>query len=343
MKSLGLLSGVIALSMAGSCARELACGSGTVEQNGECVAAQPISTHCDLDAGDEVIDGICVPSTVPPLICGDGTSFDPASGKCKATAGSPTGCSTVCSAPNATTVCITGTVKDFVTQAAVVDPAERSQLKIRVYDPIAFATNPTGTQPLAVADIEDMGCFVADGVVRPSSGLIALAVDDADNTASGPDQFVTMGIGAQLQPSKNVSGVSAFRLLNTQLDAWQAQIGAGLPAGCNGLRGCGMWIGHYLDAMGMPVTNARPTRPGDDPAPDNVFCFGADRTTLTAGDVTGATGLCAISPDTVESHGGACATGGCMCGSVPCSPQWPTATGGTTPGVVFYQPFTSAQ
>ena len=339
MKRLGLVSGVIALSVA--CGRQLTCGPGTVERSGECVAAQPISTQCDPDAGDEVIDGICVPSTVPPLICGDGTTFDPASGKCKATAGTPTGCSAVCSAPNTATVCITGTVKDFVSETAIVDSAERSKLKIRVYDPIAFATNPTGTQPLAVTGIEDMGCFVADGVPRPSSGLVALAVDDADNTASGPDEFATMGVGAQLQPNKNVSGVIAFRLLNSQLDAWQAQIGAGLPAACNGLRGCGMWIGHYLDAMGMPVTNARPTRPGDDPAADNVFCFGADRMTLTAGDFTAGAGLCVISPDSLESHGGACGAGGCMCGSAPCSPQWPTATGGSTPGVVFYQPFTA--
>jgi hypothetical protein len=52
-------------------------------------------------------------------------------------------------------------------------------------------------------------------------------------------------------------------------------------------------------------------------------------------------GMCMISPDSVEGHAGVCVTPPCMCGTASCNPTFTASTGGTAPGVFFYQPFFS--
>src|SRR5262249_2029084 len=148
-----------------------------------------------------------------PIVCGQNTRYDSVAHRCVGT-GDPnqtSGCSSSCSAPGASTVCITGAAKDFVSGAAIA-PTAMSQPKVRVYDPIAFATNPTGTLPLREANIEQNGCFVVDGVPRPGSGLIALSIDDVDPSV---DQFATAGVGAVLQPGLNVTGLNAYAISKT--------------------------------------------------------------------------------------------------------------------------------
>jgi hypothetical protein len=60
-------------------------------------------------------------------------------------------------------------------------------------------------------------------------------------------------------------------------------------------------------------------------------------------DITSSVGICAISPDAVEAHSGACAQSGCMCCGNPCTPAFTAATGGTAPGVFFLGTFRSTQ
>src|SRR5262249_37652719 len=126
------------------------------------------------------------------------------------------------------------------------------------------------------------------------------------------------------------------------VNKWQSDIGgAGLPTGCSNILSCGMWIGFYQDKNHNPVAGVLPARPGDPPNPNNILCFRGDRGTLSNEDLTDGTGMCALGPDNVESHGGTCAATGCMCAGMACSPTWQAATGGTAPGVVFIQPFTA--
>jgi len=326
-----------------SCNKNLSCGPGTVEQNGECVTGGTPIQNCP--DGGVVIGGTCY-----PVICGANTVFDPATKTCIGNGGGMTsGCATTCSAPGSSTVCVTGTAKFFITPTTGTDavpPTATSQAKVRVYDPIAFATNPN-IPPVATVPVEMNGCFIADGVPRFSSGLVAVSVDDMD--APGPQgTYAVMGSGAILRTNQNVTGLTAYALLNTEVAMWQAQVDMAGPApqppGCaQGLVGCGAWIGDYVSMDGMNhVAGVRPTRPGDDPLTTNVFCFGADRATISpTAKITSSVGMCIISPDSVEGHAGTCVTPPCMCGATPCNPTFTASTGGTAPGVFFYQPFVS--
>ena len=343
MRGVPLLTGfAIALAAGGAagCGDSLRCGAGTVEKGGACVAALPLPP-CDTDGGATVIGGLCVPAGAGPLFCGPGTSWDPASGRCVGSGTGPSGCAGMCSAPDQTHVCVTGQVASFVDPSQKAAPTAQSGLKVRVYEPLSFATNPAGAVPLAESDIEDQGCYLADAVARTQTGLVALSVTDVDNALGG--RYAVTGVGATLQPDRNVSDLHAYFLERSTVDAWQAQIGAGTPAGCanstSGLVPCGMWLGVYLDALGSPVAGVRPTRPGSDPASSTIFCFQGDRLHLGVTDETDDTGLCILSPDIISPHGGVCGPQGCTCGGVACTPVFTAAIAGTAQGVLFIQPF----
>ena len=334
-----LVVGGVAITLP-SCGKNLQCGAGTVEMNGQCVQAGANVQTCG--DGGVVIGGNCY-----PVICGANTRFNSATGQCEGNGGGTTmGCASTCSAPGTSTFCITGTVKSFIT-GMIVAPTATSHAVVRVYDPIAFVTNPN-TPPAATVNIEEMGCFIADGVNRFSSGLVAVAVDDMDMPGTA-GTYAQMGSGAILHAGQNVTGQTAFALLNTEADTWQASIGAGNPPGCTGgLAGCGAWIGAYFeknstDTNPLPIAGVKPSRPGDDPATGNVFCFPAgDRAHLDPNlKTTSSTGMCIISPDVVEPHAGVCGTSGCTCAAGACTPSFTASTGGTAPGVFFFQPFFS--
>jgi hypothetical protein len=343
----GLASVVMTVTLLGgaagtltSCSKSLACGAGTVEQNGECVKAGAAVQGCG--DGGIVVGGSCYAA----LTCGMGTRYDPTSGLCVSTGMQVMGCSTQCEAPGTTTVCVTGTVKDFVSQAAITDPTQRAAVKVRIYDPIMFATNPN-TPPLATTDVEDSGCYIAHDVMRPSSGFVAIAVDDAVPATN--DLYVTIGVGAILRTGRNVNQL-AWVVPHSVVDTWQADIGGpGNPPGCpNGLLNCGMWIGAYFAMNGTDVvSNIQPTRPGDTPPSTNLFCFSSrDHLSTTAKVTQPGVGLCLSSPDTVEQHGGVC-TGNCTCGpnsttQTPCTPTFTATLGGSSANVIFYQTFTSS-
>jgi len=249
------------------------------------------------------------------------------------TGGEPTGCSSTCSAPGATTFCVTGHVEKFVSPGVVAFPTVMSGLVVKIFDPIAFVTNPQ-TPPVTTVNVQDAGCFIADGVPRFSSGLVAIATDDA---TAGANAYATTALMAVLRPNANLT-VQAQYIESSTFESWQAQVGN--PPGCvNGLLGCGLWLGEYVDSIGNPIGNVQPTRPGDDPASANIFCFGADRMTLTTADTTSRVGICGISPDAVESHAGRCGSGGCMCGTQACAPSFTAMTAGTAPGVIMLQTF----
>ena len=251
------------------------------------------------------------------------------------------GCTTVCSAPSAATFCVTGIVRSFVDPSMVAAPTSTSGLVVKIYDPIAFVTNP-GTPPAATVDVQQVGCFTADGIPRFSSGMVAVATDDAPGASV--DRYAPIGVSAILQANRNVTGLSAFFVEQSTLAAWQAQIGSTNPPGCSGgLLGCGMYLAEYLDVNGCAVANLQPIRPNGNPSPDNVFCFGADRLTLTTNDVTSNVGICAISPDVVEPHTGACAAGGCTCCGNACAPSFGSGLGGSSSGIIFFQTFVATQ
>jgi hypothetical protein len=183
-----------------------------------------------------------------------------------------------CGAPDATHLCVVGTVRDFVGAEPV------GGVRVRVWDAVAFATDPSGAATLATLTTDPEGCFFADGLPQPASNLVVLVVDDADASGTHVPLGRDVASGGLAAPVP----LTAWALRAATVDAWQSQIG-GAPASCGGLRACGATLLLYLDPQGQPRAGVQPT--GGD-----VFCFRGDRATLTAATTTDATGLCAVAP-----------------------------------------------
>ena len=231
-----------------------------------------------------------------------------------------------CGPPTNATFCISGRVARFEDDGPVAETAI-SHAIVKAYDPIAFATNPA-TPPAATAQIGPNGCFRLDSVQRFPSGLGLWMVDDE----GAADDYFGTARAEQIPLNANLDEQIAYLIPRSLLNQWQQQIGAG-PATCsNGLAGCGMWIGIYLDAAGVPVAGARPTRPGDDPPTSNVLCFRGDRAHLSNEDLTDATGACSVSPDVIENHSGVCVTAGC-------NSTWAPKATGVPPGYAWVDIF----
>jgi hypothetical protein len=228
----------------------------------------------------------------------------------------------VCSPPNDQVVCVTGHVASFVNPSALANDA--SGLKVRAYNPISFVTDPNA-MPLGESLVKSDGCYVLDGLPRNAlpQGLVALSVTDAGNPKGGT--FSVMGVGSPIAAGRNVTDLQAYYIDHTIADTWASQVGD--PT----LVSDGFWIGLFVDAAGHPVSGVTPSRPGQEPASSEIYCFRGDRMTLSTQDTTDSTGLCGISPDILVPHTG-------RCGGAPCTPPFQQLTGGTAPNVVFIEP-----
>ncbi len=200
------------------------------------------------------VDGRCEIDPVTELDCGPGTHLDAAAKVCVLdepiaqcgpgavdVAGVCT-CSFVgdCAGPiacpppttaNTTTLC--GLVVDAQTSDVVAaeqpngvacDPAAPTPtgpcaLTVRVFDALALAGNPTGTDELPVEDvvIDDCGRFRAFDVQEPPTGHIALAFD-GDGLA--PSVAV-----AQTAGGARTDGIRAFVVRGATDDAWTQSAG----------------------------------------------------------------------------------------------------------------------
>ena len=297
-----------------ACTDELVCGPGTVKSGTLCVTSTPIVPCGD---GGVIVGGNCYPD--PTLLCGPDTVWDPMLQRCKGTGG---GGECVCSTPNDQVVCISGQVSSFVSPS--VSANDTTGLKVRAYNPIQFITNPNSL-PLGESTVKASGCFVIDGLPRSAlgQGLVAVSVTDAGSATGGT--FAVTGVGSPIVAGRNVTDLQAYYIERTTVDTWASQ--ATDPT----LLSDGFWIGLFVDAAGHPVSGVTPSRPGQEPAPGEIYCFRGDRMTLSTEDTTDATGLCGISPDIVVPHTG-------KCGGAPCNPPFQQLTGGTTSNVVFIEP-----
>src|SRR5215831_13108890 len=62
--------------------------------------------------------------------------------------GSPSDSGSVCGSSSITTVCIEGTVHNFVDPTMVASATASSGLVLKLYDAISYVVDPTGSQPL---------------------------------------------------------------------------------------------------------------------------------------------------------------------------------------------------
>jgi hypothetical protein len=212
----------------------------------ECVTPEDAAPPAERPAGD----GIVQPCADPKFKCA------PAAGN---------------------TICVAGRV--FEAASAIVkgsagEPIKLTsdRLKVAAYDPLAFASNPTGVQPIGVAsEVDDQGCFIIPKVKIPDlSPYISVAVDDA----GADDNYVATARAMATAYGKNLDRnivIPAFR--RATIDAWSTEAG-----GAN-LADAGSAIIEYR-AGATPISGLVPLQDGKEPgswtSPGDLFYLGAD-------------------------------------------------------------------
>jgi hypothetical protein len=210
---------------------EVVCGDGTYEVNGEC---RPVDTTLQIvkcGMGFKVSAGKCVPSDDwAKTVCGPYTEYDPKQGLCIGKGGPTAACTDPkfkCQAPSGSNVCISGRAFEaasFIEKQSEATPIKlkAENLKITVYDPMNFASDPNNTKPLATAtEVDDDGCFIVPKVTIPFAQFFAVAVEDAGAT----DKYALAGYGMPATLHTNIEnvGVPAFEVATVA--AWSAEIG----------------------------------------------------------------------------------------------------------------------
>lgn len=127
-------------------------------------------------------------------------------------------------------------------------------IELRVYDPIAFANDPT-TPPLTTKTPDSCARFVIPDVPRQADGFIAVASDDL-NDGSNTDAFVQTGIAAPTTSGQVLDGMRAWVLKRTVDQSWSTS--AGLAAGQT-FGKMGVYIPIFLSGPGAGIFPAGPT------------------------------------------------------------------------------------
>jgi hypothetical protein len=247
-----------------------------------------------------------------------------------------------CEAPSSGRVSLCGRLLDAETGArieaadatgAACDPGAPAadgpcSLQIRMYDPLAFAANPTGTAPLAADSIlvDDCGRFAAVNVNRPFNGFVAVAVDDA----GAADARVLTGIAFAIEANGRRAELRAFSTLHASDERWTAS--AGSPFGGSTFADKGVFLPVFLHGAtpvpGVTITVGGASSPGND------YYFGdADASLRNSIDASmassGVNGAGLMVNSNLSLHSGI--------GSEPAGCEWPTGMAASIPGVVFFR------
>lgn len=199
-------------------------------------------------------------------------------------------------------------------------------LTIEMFDPLAFAANPTGTAPLAADEIaiDDCGRYRAVNVTRPFNGYMAVVVDDAAAL------YAQTAVTFPIDMGETRAGSVAAATLQATDTGWT--ITAGDPFGGITFAEKGVVLYVFLYA-GVPVAGVIITRSGAvRPVDDYYFAasdVGAMRTTVAAGETaTGPNGAALLVNSSLAQHSGT--------GAEPSGCEWPSELAAAIPGVVFY-------
>ena len=218
--------------------KDIDCGDGTIEKDGECVPAdQTVGTA--TCGPDTVLQGtICVPN----VHCDPATTTemtDPNTGTITyiGTSGG-LGCDQTLPHPtpsdsNHQTIC--GQIYDLENDAKFAASGAKGvrctatttdgpcALAFKAFDAVTFAGNPQGTTPQPVGDtyIDDCGRYRLENIQIPGSPYLGLGLDDAN--APGPAGVTnTMGTGTLTAGGSALKDFDAFVVKKSVTDMWAA-------------------------------------------------------------------------------------------------------------------------
>lgn len=245
-----------------------------------------------------------------------------------------TGCAAPisCPPPDGNKVTICGSIHDLATgdrvelAGAAGDACDGAgdgpcALRVRAYDPLAFAADPVGTTELAAdfVTVDDCGRFRMYNVTRPFNGFLGIAVDAVD------DSHVKTFSARPVDPGDRAQGLKAYVATRAVDDAWTAS--AGDPFGGATFAEKGTVVGVYRHGTkrvaGVTMTVGGVTRPSDD------FYFDDSGSTLATIDAsrtsTGPTGAGLLVNSGLTEHSGT--------GAEPSGCEWYSTLAASTPGV----------
>jgi hypothetical protein len=284
-----------------SCTDGPTCGSGTIETNGECVAAgTPVTGACTGNTTFDPGTGACIPkgcvSGKPCGICGTNTTADVAPDgtvTCIGTGGpDPGNCDDflVCPNPASGKFQVCGRLLDPETSTLLKDDATlATKLKVRFYDASVLGSagnNVDNTPTIGTAMVDQCGRFTAGtGLAPPQLGYVAIAVDDATGNINTGD-FVFTAVAVPSGANMKVDKVRAFVAKQSLVAEWG-----------NNIISTGAYLGLFIDTSkpaptgspfpGAPVAHIKLQLDDSDLDPTAEFYFD-DTDPLTHSMVNGA-------------------------------------------------------
>lgn len=261
-----MVGALLSLAAGANGCKSLECGPNTLQQGDQCVAeATDPGTNCGPGTVWNGESGRC--ENVLFLdgggICGSNTTVvvsDAGVRTCVGTGGaSGPSCAEPlpCPAPTGSLVSMCGRIYDLETTAPLdngnaTDGEPYRSIELRVYDPIAFVSNPNA--PILIKGTADScGRFRIVDAPRPATGFIAVATDDSPD---GGDLYVQTGIAAPVEGGETLTGLRAWVLRRSTDELWSRA--AGLPAGQTFGR-LGVYIPIFLSGSETAPFKASPT------------------------------------------------------------------------------------
>ena len=251
---MNLVCALGALAVTSSCS-SLECGEGTVEMDGVCETMLELPeggpAFCSEETKWNPVNGRCE-LIANGGVCGDNTALDVIDGTpvCVGTGGGNnvcTGCAP-CNCPPAKEgmVNLCGRIYnagDTAPVGTVETPLAGNPLKIVAYEPLLFIGSTPGNrpEPVGFGTINECGYYSILDIQAQESGLLALGVDDADD--SGADEYVLTGSALTAPGGFRDANRRAWVVKNTTDAAWSSS--AALEGGTFGSKGA--WLGIFAD------------------------------------------------------------------------------------------------
>lgn len=240
-----------------------------------------------------------------------------------------------CPAPVSGKITMCGQITDIASGAslqatgatgAACDPTPTADgpcsVAIQFYDALAFAADPVGATPIAPASlyVDDLGRYRAEDLTLPTSGYLAVSVEDAVGTADR-HRVTAVVTPITVDSSQMLRAFVTRRQTDT---AWSTS--AGLVGSTFADTGVIAAIFRYqgVGRSGVTITASDTTRPADD------YYFtdaGQTRSAVDSAGPTGTSGGVLFLNSGLVQHSG---TGG-----EPAGCHWPSTAAASIAGVVL--------
>jgi len=243
MRKFGLIGGALlagaalfTLAVGSNGCDKVECGTGTIELDGVCVSMPPggdagfTSAQCDLTEST-FVGGICRPK-FPHIECATGMlTFDDAGvGTCSSMGMVSCDVPRPCPAAQGDMICVSGRVFEGAEHAkAVTDMNTLNEIEVRVYEPLAFLSDPTSPPfarlTLANGGLDNCGRWLVrfNTSVDTSNGLVAFTA--TDKMGASPTKYVLGATASRPQSGVNIMNKPAYLVSKTQDMTWSTMAG----------------------------------------------------------------------------------------------------------------------